>query len=272
MNIHQQAGEMIARNPHLLEPAIPTSPARPPDDLLRRLEARCRRKCADCGQDYEAVGLQGYCDTCSIKIDDAAALPPPRKMDSSWPRLHAEKVLHLTGKGREMAEKLAPRIFGNRLCVLAGDRGRGKTQIATYFAYHRMMKGHDSGVYARAYDAVNSIVGLDREKRLSAFQRVPFLCLDEAHRVEARRLPELESIVDARYANKRPTIIIGNWMTPEGVEHGECVSGQQLHGLGPTLMDRINEHTANRTGGVVWCRWESYRKAPTPDAEEGPGG
>lgn len=257
MNINAKVAEMAAKSPR--EDVAVTGPAMIPDNLLQRLESRSVRKCADCGEEFEAVGLQGYCDPCGIKIDEAAALPPPKKMDSSWPKLHAEKVLHLTGKGRVMAEKLAPRVFGNRLCVLAGDRGRGKTQIATFLAYHRMMQGHDCGVYARAYEAVRSIVGMERSAKLVAFQRVPFLCLDECHRVEAKYLAELEAIIDARYANKRPTVIIGNWMTREGVQDGEIVSGQKLFGLGPTLMDRINEHTANQTGGIVWCRWGSYR-------------
>jgi DNA replication protein DnaC len=160
-----------------------------------------------------------------------------------------------------MAHELAPKLFGNRLMVLAGDRGRGKTQIVTFIAYHRMTKGHDSGIYTRLFDMARMCDGYSSEakKALSAFQRVPFLCVDEAHRLEPGQIQTVESILDARYANKRPTVIIGNWLTIEGVKDGEEVSGQKLRGLGPTLMDRVNEHKANQTGGVVWCRWESYR-------------
>ena len=32
------------------------------------------------------------------------------------------------------------------------------------------------------------------------------------------------------------------------------------NGLGETIMDRINEHQKHKTGGVVWCRWNSYRQ------------
>jgi len=69
----------------------------------------------------------------------------------------------------------------------------------------------------------------------------------------------LESILDDRYANRRPTMLIGNWLTQEGIQAGETVNGRKINGLGETIMDRINEHTANKTGGVVWCRWASYR-------------
>ena len=66
-------------------------------------------------------------------------------------------------------------------------------------------------------------------------------------------------MIDARYANRRPLMVIGNWLTEKGMLDGENVQGSIYTAPGPTIMDRINEHTANHTGGVVWCRWESYR-------------
>ena len=229
------------------------------------LEKVTLRNCRDCGTEFEAVGFTAYCDPCGIKVDQQAALPPVRKLDSSWPRLHAEKLNDLHGPALSMAERLAPKLFGNRLLVLAGDRGRGKTQIATFIAYHRMTKGHDSGLYTRSFDMIKlcSQLGAEGIKSLRSFQKVPFLCIDEAHRIEARHIHTLESVLDERYANKRPTIVIGNWMTDAGVRDGEVISGQKIFGLGPTLMDRINEHKHNHTGGIVWCRWDSYR---TPSA------
>ena len=238
-----------------------------PAEFIQRLEARTRRKCVACGDEFEAIGLQAYCDPCGIVVDQQAAAPPVRKLDSSWPRLHADKLDSMSGPGKAMADKLAPRLFGNRLLVLAGDRGRGKTQIATAIAYHRLVKGHDSGLYVRAFDLVTAVSGLEKAARLAAFQRVPFLCIDEAHACEPKFLPLLESICDERYANRRPTMLIGNWMTPEGIHSGEEVNGRQINGLGETIMDRINEHTANKTGGVVWCRWNTYRAAPAKPRE-----
>lgn len=261
MNLHDKIALMAARSPETgLESADCAPGCVIPAEFMQRLEARFLRKCADCGDEFEAVGFQGYCDACSIKVDERAALPPVRKLDSSWPRLHAGKLDAMTGPGKAMAEKLAPRIFGNRLLVLAGDRGRGKTQIAAFIAYHRLTKGHDSGVYVRAFDLLTAISGHDKQARLSAFQRIPFLCIDEVHTVEAKHLPVLESIIDDRYGNRRPTMLIGNWMTPEGICSGETVNGRRINGLGETIMDRINEHTKHKTGGVVWCRWDSYRQ------------
>lgn len=261
MNLHDKIALMAARTTETgLESVDGTPGCITPAEFMQRLEARFLRKCADCGDKFEAVGFQGYCDACSIKVDERAAQPPVRKLDSSWPRLHAGKLDEMTGPGKVMAHKLAPRIFGNRLLVLAGDRGRGKTQIAAFIAYHRLTKGHDSGVYVRAFDLLTAISGHDKQVRLSAFQRVPFLCIDEVHTVEAKHLPVLESIIDDRYGNRRPTMLIGNWMTPEGICSGETVNGRRINGLGETIMDRINEHTKHKTGGVVWCRWDSYRQ------------
>lgn len=261
MNLHDKIALMASRTPETGLESVDCVPGCViPAEFLQRLEARLVRKCADCDDEFEAVGFQGYCDACSIKVDERASQPPVRKLDSSWPRLHAGKLDEMTGPGKAMAAKLAPRIFGNRLLVLAGDRGRGKTQIAAFIAYHRLTKGHDSGVYIRAFDLLTAISGHDKQARLAAFQRVPFLCIDEVHTVEAKHLPVLESIIDDRYGNRRPTMLIGNWMTPEGICSGETVNGRRINGLGETIMDRINEHTKHKTGGVVWCRWDSYRQ------------
>lgn len=232
------------------------------DALAQAAERHSQRKCATCGKTFDAVGFTAYCDPCGLAVDKRVANATPSKLDSSWPKLHAEKLNSLTGPALAMAEKLAPKMFGNRLLVLAGDRGRGKTQIATFIAHHRLTNGRDCGIYSRAYDMVRMCEGYDADSRraILAFQKVPFLAVDECHRIDPKKIHIVESILDARYANNRTTMLIGNWMTPEGMEHGEVVSEQQLHGLGPTLMDRVNEHTHNRTGGVVWCRWESYRK------------
>jgi DNA replication protein DnaC len=232
------------------------------DEMNRMLAIVTRRqikKCATCGTEFEAEGLQGYCDSCSIEIDRKAALPPLGKMCSSWPALHREAIPSMEGPSAEFAEKMAPRLFGNRMAILYGDRGRGKTQIATYCAYYRMMKGHDSGMYAVAFDLANSITGFDRHAKLEAIQRLPFLCLDECHRVEPRYLGLLESIIDARYRSKRSTLIIGNWMTEEQVRNGGNLDGERLYGLGPSIMSRIEEHKKNKTGGMVRVAWKSYR-------------
>lgn len=260
-NLERAKEQYLARRAEAKEAPLPAGLYDTLADVSAPFQRVQKRKCVDCGEEFEAIGLTAYCDPCGICADAQAALPPVKAMDSSWPRLHAEKLHELHGPAFDMAQKLAPRLFGNRLLVLAGDRGRGKTQIATFMAYHRLTRGHDSGIYSRAFDMVRLCSGYDSEARkaLKAFQTVPFLCVDECHRVDPKQVHILEAVLDERYANKRPAMVIGNWMTEAGMLSGETVSGERLNGLGPTIMDRINEHTNNRTGGVVWCRWRSYR-------------
>lgn len=233
---------------------VPTSGPLRFDRLAKALETVSERQCRRCGELFQGIGFSSFCDPCDEIVTAERSKPQAIALDSSWPRLQAGKLEAMTGPGLALAEKLAPKLMSPRTVVLAGDRGRGKTQIATHCAAWRGKLGREPGIYTRAFDMAESIVGFDRETKLERFQRAAFLVVDECHRLEARHLAALESIVDARYSNRRTTILIGNWMTEDGVQDGETVNGQKLNGIGPTLMDRVNE-----TGGVVWCRWESYR-------------
>lgn len=239
---------------------IPTDGSLNLNKLITSFERIQRRKCALCGIEFDAVGLVAYCDPCGM-IRDEVASRPVYKLGETWPSLQAGRVNSMTGKGFDLAAQIAPKMFGNRFAVLAGDRGRGKTQIAVYCAWHRGQQGHRPGIYARAFDACEEIIGagFDRAMVLRKYQRAAFLVLDECHRLSAKHLPILESISDERYSNERPTILIGNWLTLKGLQFGEQIDGEGLTGIGSSLMSRINEHTANKTSRIVWCRWDSYR-------------
>lgn len=167
-----------------------------------------------------------------------------------------------------MAEKLAPKLVGGRLCVLAGQRGTGKTQIAAFTADWRARNGYRPGLYTRAFDLCASVVGFDREAKLEKLQKTPFLVIDELHRMEAKDLPLIESVVDDRYGNDRATLCIGNWISLDGLHLGETVDGEKLTGLGSSLFSRIQEHQRDRTGGVVWCKWQSYRTSMAAELKE----
>ena len=241
-----------------IDKLVPTSGPLNFDRLAKVFSAVSIRPCRKCGKDFEAIGLTAFCDTCDDIVTQQRSKPQPVALDASWPRLQSGKLSEMIGPGLAMAQKLAPRLNSPRTVVIAGDRGRGKTQIATFCASQRGAEGKDSGLYTRAFDMAENVVGVDRDTRLERWQKTPFLVIDECHRLESKHLPVLESVVDARYSNRKTTLIIGNWMTDEGVQNGETVNGQLLHGVGPTIMDRVNE-----TGGIVWCRWDSYR-TPKP--------
>ena len=234
---------------------------------LRKMEATTQRQCAGCGETFKARGLVAYCTVCGAQSRDEK---PKRTfaLDASWPSRHVSKIPAMRGRGADIAARLAPKwSVGGRLLVLAGDRGRGKTQIATFMAHWRGQNGYRTGLYARAFDACSSVVGFDREAKLLRFQTASFLALDECHRLKDEHLPVLESIVDDRYANERPTVLIGNWTTEEGQQYGELGQGNERYsGLGSSLISRLNEMALNQTGGTIWCasddngEWPNYRE------------
>jgi hypothetical protein len=253
---------MNAEPETLIDGYLETRDGLPALSKLERLFSTVTRKnCAECGNEFDALGLVVVCPACEMlpakRESEALPLPP------CWPRRHVSRLGQMVGPSLAMAEKLAPKLVGGRLCVLAGQRGTGKTQIAVYAANWRASNGYSPGVYTRAFDMCASVVGFDREAKLERLQKAPFLVIDEAHRVEAKDLPLMESVMDDRYSNDRTTLCIGNWITHEGLHLGETVDGEKLTGIGSSLFSRVQEHQRDRTGGVVWCKWQSYRaKAP----------
>lgn len=244
-----------------LDAAMPVpAPDRPVDwsRLHALFTATSRRKCVACGEEFDAVGLTAYCDPCGM-LPAEAPRPAVRTPDASWPRRHLERIATMTGPAYERAVKLAPKIVGAKLCVLAGNRGMGKTQIATYVAWWRGQHGHGPGLYSRAFDMVQDVIGYDRDVKLARYQNAEFLTLDEVHRSRPADMPLLESVVDDRYSNNRATILIGNWLTIEGIHKGQEIDGEQCNGIGSSLFHRLQEHQRDKSGGVVWCNWQSYR-------------
>lgn len=139
------------------------------------------------------------------------------------------------------------------MVVLAGDRGRGKTQIATWLAYQRGQAGKRPGIYAKAFDLFSDVKAawgkqaVETEVRvMDRYKNAPFLVIDEAHERGETDWENrtLRNVLDHRYDADVPTVIIGNWPNLEAIAAS----------LGASITDRITE-----TGGVVWCKWDSYR-------------
>ncbi len=225
--------------------------------IARLAEFEGIRSCRLCSEEFNAVGVQTVCDTCAMKPAESERRAV--EIHPSWPRKHLRRLPEMFGRSLALAEKLAPKITDPRFFVMAGGRGVGKTQVATYLADWRAQRGYQSGIYTRARDMVAAIVGFDREEKLHKYQRAAFLIIDECHRIQPADIPTLESIVDDRYANDRTTGIIGNWQTIEGIHGGETIENEHLSGIGSSLFNRLQEHQRDATGGVVWCKWDSYR-------------
>lgn len=161
----------------------------------------------------------------------------------------------LTGPGLEKAMTLLPRVMaGDCLLFLIGDRGPGKTQIATWWAAERLRDGNLPGWYRKTADIITEIkmtwsdggktVGTE-DDILKKYRKTDYLVLDEFHERgssdwEARTLI---NILDHRYDNMLATVLIANM--------SEAQVREQIN---PSIISRAEE-----TGGLVRCDWPSYR-------------
>ena len=161
----------------------------------------------------------------------------------------------MSGPGLEKAQQLLPRILaGDCLLLLVGDRGPGKTQMATWWAAERLRARKLAGWYRKAADLISEIkttwntggksIGTEDDV-LKKYRTAAYLALDEFHERgssdwEARTLL---NILDHRYDNMLATVIIANMSEAE-------VRAQ----INPSIVSRAEE-----TGGLVVCDWASYR-------------
>lgn len=210
-----------------------------------------RRACAKCGAEFDAFGLQGICDDCAT--EPSAPRLVVRDLGDTWPERHRGKLADMRGPSLDKARQLLPLALNGGMIVLTGDRGRGKTQIATWLAWQRGQQGKRPGIYAKAFDLFSAVKGTwsrqsaeSETKALDRYRAAPFLVLDEAHERGETDWENrtLRNVLDHRYDACLPTVIVGNWLTAEDIGAS----------LGASITDRITE-----TGGVVWCRWDSYR-------------
>jgi DNA replication protein DnaC len=231
-----------------------TTAAESLEPFIRRLEQFTDRRCRVCGQTFRALGFLAVCEACEGKPEPVKS-PPKRELGDSWPMRHREKLNTMQGPGADKARQLLPLALDGSMIVLAGDRGRGKTQIATWLAWQRGQQGKPCGLYAKAFDLFSDVKGTwgkqsaDSEtKVMDRYKNAAFLCLDECHERGETDWENrtMRNVLDHRYDSCLPTVLIGNWTKAE--EIGDS--------LGASITDRITE-----TGGVVWCEWQSYRVA-----------
>lgn len=220
--------------------------------LSERLDKTSIRACRRCGTQFEAQGLVGICEACEMALS-APKRAIVRELGDSWPERHRARLAEMTGPGLERARKILPAVSSDGMIVLAGDRGRGKTQIATWLAWQRGKQGLKPGLYAKTFDLFSDVKASwskqsseSEDAVMSRYKAAPFLALDEAHERSESDWENrtLRNILDHRYDRQLPTVIIGNWRAIDDISAS----------LGASITDRITE-----TGGVVWCQWSSYR-------------
>lgn len=229
-----------------------TSTTRSFDEILASLQTIKTKNCHVCGKSFEAMGLVAVCESCE-NIQPVEKGPPKRELGDSWPNRHREKINAMEGPGIGKARQILPMVMAGSMVVLAGDRGRGKTQIATWLAWQRGQDGKPCGIYAKAFDLFSDVKGTwgkqstdSESKIMDRYKHAVFLALDECHERGETDWENrtLRNVLDHRYDACLPTVIIGNWLKPDDV----------VASLGASISDRITE-----TGGIVWCNWQSYR-------------
>lgn len=172
---------------------------------------------------------------------------PPRALQfvqsDRWSGEPAEKALHLV-----------PFILQDGILCLHGDRGTGKTCMATWWA---LKKGR--GMYVKAMDLYDLIRQTmfskagryderDTRKLIQHYRDADYLVIDECHEAAGSDFEQrtLVNLIDWRYDAMKPTVLIGN-LTEESL----------IATLGPSITRRINE-----TGGFVGCNWSPYHVQP----------
>lgn len=117
---------------------------------------------------------------------------------------------------RGMAQRLLGLIESPRTMALCGDRGRGKTALGCGLVRVFI----ECGLYARYmtadafFDSLRAATDLSAQ--MSKLTRLHLLVIDEVQDRTAPPWmePKLTAIVDARYANRRATVLMG-CLTPE---------------------------------------------------------
>ena len=224
-----------------------------PDTLSGMHECVCVNP--QCRMTFTAF-LGGLCPVCyEAELEgEIRRKSGPLQFSKTFPKRAIEDTARMVGPSLAKARSLIPLLRGDdprtRGCVviLLGDRGTGKTVMATYLAG---MLG--TGMYVKACDLFRKIRGtfaseskLSEADVLRPFETCDFLVIDEAQERKKDsdwELVTLTNLIDKRYDRFKSTAIIANLQQ-------EALDAY----VGASIVSR-----ANRTGGgVVLCDWEPY--------------
>lgn len=178
-----------------------------------------------------------------------------RLLSANYPLRAVENLSNLRGPGFSKAQELATHIVkpkADAMVLLIGDRGRGKTQIATYLASERIRAGSGCGRYIKAFDLLGEIKASWSAKNteendiLQKYKKVLFLVVDEFQERSESEWDNrtLTNILDHRYDRKLATVIIANIAAADLKNH-----------VPRSILSRCQE-----TGGIINCNWGSYRE------------
>jgi len=177
-----------------------------------------------------------------------------------YPARHVQRIIdnELYGEGLTKGKQLIDKVIDKEcLLILMGDRGRGKTQLATWLAYERARRsGGRVGYYYKVSDLLDIIkesYGGDTAAKerarttLNIVRNTEFLVLDEHNQLRGTEWEreKMTSLIDHRYDRMKRTII----------NIAETDQAKAAAQIGRCVWSRVEE-----TGGVVAMNWNSYRE------------
>jgi len=177
-----------------------------------------------------------------------------RAFDAYHALLSEQKVALAVCRG--YADRFDESLAEGRCLILVGGPGTGKTHLACAILETVIRRGN-TGLFVTVSEALRAIRDAYSPRamrsELEAFALLTepdLLVLDEAGVAVGdaeKRRALLFDVLNRRYADQRPTILIGNLTAGELEEY-----------LGERIMDRLLESGS----AVVPFTWESYRRQP----------
>lgn len=147
-----------------------------------------------------------------------------------FPPLHIDKIAAGDGSlmphQEESFHSLRPRIIEGKTTILQGLRGVGKTHLACGLAWSWTKWGRSTSVKGKAiYWTMPKFLGeqvawysnREGESPMDRATGCGYLVIDEATNTKTDHSQDtVRELIDARYRNKRPTLMITN-LTQEGL-------------------------------------------------------
>lgn len=169
---------------------------------------------------------------------------------SGIPKRHRCATVDFDGEWASTFQRLSKSLATGFLGALVGVRGNGKTQIGVELVKENANRNRTSKFccateFFMDIKASYKKPDITESDVIKEYMKPALLVIDE---IGQRSDTEWENrllfhLVNKRYEEMKDTLFIGN------LEPAQLVSA-----LGPSIASRMNE-----TGGIVDCRWESFR-------------
>jgi DNA replication protein DnaC len=179
-------------------------------------------------------------------IDVRLNLFPPRYRDAQFSKYE----LVGTEEQKSKQVKLIQYLRGMNSVIMYGNNGTGKTLLAYASMRDKIEKGY-SPIYITFLDLMTIIKesygtnGASPIRLIEEYKRCDYLVIDEIDKSygTTNEFLILNQIVNARYSNRKPMVLISNSGTTDIIEV-----------LGKSTFERIVED-----GPAVYMDWPSYR-------------